>query len=138
MAFTELTWTNGLTATTPATTYVQDIGIVPEAESDQGWQVAKLSLTSPTTMAGSASVSETFQFGYSRAGAAVVAIGTFQTLVAVAAGTTGPLTAEVETPVTVLAAGLSLLAGDVLVLTITPTSTGTAVPAGFVAKVELQ
>jgi hypothetical protein len=138
MAFTEFAVDTGIVATTPGTTYLLDLGIVPEAESDQAWSVAKLSLTAPTTMAGSASVSETFVFGYSRAGAAVVPIGQFQTLVTVAAGTTGPLTAQIETPVTVLAAGTSLQAGDVLTLSITPTSTGTAVPAGTVAKVELQ
>ena len=138
MAFTELTANVGIAPTTPGTTYLLDLGVVPEAESDQAWSVVKLSLTAPTTMAGSASVSETFVFGYSRAGGAVVPIGQFQTLVTVAAGTTGPLTAEVETPVTILAAGLSLQAGDVLTLSITPTSTGSAVPAGTVAMVELQ
>jgi hypothetical protein len=138
-AFTEFAYEIlGGVATTPGTTYLWDIGVVPEAESDQGWQVAKLSLISPTTMAGSATLQETFVFGYSRAGAAIVPIGQFVTTVVVTAGTAGPLTAETETPVTVLAAGLSLLAGDVLTLSVTPTSTGTAVPAGAIAKVELQ
>jgi hypothetical protein len=130
-AFTALEYTFPLVA---AGTDVQvEIGVVPEAESQQQWQVTKIALIAPSLLTGATATAVTFQFGYSRAGAAIVPIGTFTTVT----GAGGNLAANGEVNVAILAAGLSLLAGDVITLVTTHVSTGTAIPNGTIARVEL-
>jgi hypothetical protein len=113
------------------------IGVVPSSNEvnrgnslDQTWSVTRMSLTSGTLMTGATATAVTFTIGYSRAGAAPVAIGTYVTI------TGTDLTANVEKVVAITTPPV-LLAGDVITLVTTHASTGIAVPAGVVAKVEL-
>lgn len=107
------------------------IGTVPSsAEFGQTWTVGKMSLTSPTLMTGATATAVTFTIGYSRAGAAVVAIGTLVTI------TGQNLAANTEVAVAVTTPPV-LQAGDVLTLVTTHAGAGTVVPAGLIAKVEL-
>jgi hypothetical protein len=115
--------------------FVLVLGEVPELpESAQsGWQALKCSLTAPSTLAGSTTLGITWTFSYSRAGAALVPIATY-------VGNTTPagdLVADLEKQATLVAAASALQAGDVLVLATTHASTGTAIPNGVLAKVEL-
>lgn len=107
------------------------IGTVPSsAEFGQTWTVGKITLTSPTLMTGATATAVTFTVGYSRAGAAVVAIGTYVTITGVNLTANTEMTVAITTPPV-------LQAGDVLTLVTTHASTGIAVPAGLIAKVEL-
>jgi hypothetical protein len=81
-------------------------------------------------MTGATATAVTFTFGYSRAGGAVVAIGTYVTIVNV------NLAANTEQVVTITTPPV-LLPGDVITLVTTHASTGIAVPAGLIARVEL-
>jgi hypothetical protein len=136
-AFTVL---EGQTVAYPAGTDTPELilGVVPDAESQQNWACVKASLTSVTLMAGSTTLGVTFTFGYVRSIAnvaqAFVPIATYVT-------NTTPgqdLPADVERQATLLAAAGSMQAGDEVSVRLTHASTGTAVPIGMNARVELQ
>lgn len=130
-AFTELTWVTPVIYAA-GTDFNMVIGVVPEAQSSQAWACVKLSITSPSLVTGVTATAETFTFSYSRAGAARVVIGTLVLITGV------NLAADTQNALVVAAAGALLQAGDVLTLQKTHASTGIAIPAGVVAKVELQ
>jgi hypothetical protein len=129
--FTEIVWSTPV-AYAAGTDFNFDIGVVPEAESDQAWGAVKASVTSPSLVTGATATAETFTLGYSRAGAARVSIATLVTITGL------NLAADTEVSFTVLAAAASLLAGDVLTLQKTHVGAGITIPAGVVVKVELQ
>jgi hypothetical protein len=131
MAFDDLQ--GSPTAGAAGTDSVIVLGEVPELPeaAQQGWQAAKCSLVSPTLMSGATATAVTFSFGYSRAGAAVVPIGSYVTILG------ADLPVETEKQATLVAAANALQAGDVLVLTTSHATTGIAIPANVIAKVEL-
>lgn len=108
------------------------LGVVPSNQSQFAWQAVKVSIVAPSLVTGATATQEVASVGYSRAGAAIVPIATLTTATGV------NLAANAEVAFTLLAAALSLQAGDVLTLTFTHAGAGTALPDGTTVKVELQ
>lgn len=110
---------------------VLSMGAVPSQESQGSWLVAKMSLVSPALVTGATATQLVFTFNQYRAGVLVAALGSFTT------STGNNLAAHVETNVPVTGAPV-LLPGDVIEVAVTHASTGTAIPQGLKAKVEIQ
>lgn len=110
----------------------QELGVVPENESQQAWQLLKIALLSPVLVTGATATALTFTFNQKRAGAQIAALGSFVTVT----GVTGNLPADTEVNVPITGAP-ALLAGDIIEVLPTHAGAGTAIPAGLVARVEL-
>ena len=113
-------------------TSVTILGDIPSTFSQPSYQVGKISLTSPSLVTGQATNFATFNVRQMRAGSSVATIGTL----ALNAGTV-TLPAEQETNVPVSGTP-ALLAGDTIDVQMVQSGTGLAIPAGVVAKVELE
>jgi len=119
-----------------AAAVVTIIGDVPTNEVETNWDAYRISLTSPALVTGVATNNATFNVRNVRGGAVQ---GTLATLT-LGAGTN--LAAETETVVPLstpqnVTATSNVQAGDVLDVQMVQNGTGLAIPAGVVAKVEL-
>lgn len=122
---------NPLPAQTAAgATSVTELGEVPSTFAQATWTPSKLSLASPSLVTGVVTNNVTFNFRYVRAGTPA-ALGTLT----LASGTN--LAAEVETAVPVTYTG-TLSPGDVIDVQMVQNGTGLAVPAGVLAKIEIE
>lgn len=129
-AFEILEATLGAVAAAAGTTVPAELGEVPVQESEQHWQIARMSVTAPTLVTGNASNSGTLNVRQMRAGSAVATVGTL----ALVAG----VNLAAETPVQIPVTGTpDLLAGDVLDVQYVQIGTGLALPAGTSVKAEI-
>ena len=104
---------------------------VPSTFTQPSFIVGKLTLTSPSLVTGVATNNATFNFRQMRAGSSVATIGTLT----LGSGTN--LAAETETNVPVSGTP-SLLDGDTIDVQMVQNGTGLAIPAGVVARAELE
>lgn len=129
MSFTVLQANTDINTAATDATWV--IGAVPGTFSTGNYTPVKLSITSPSLVTGASATQNTLTFKRYRG---AVDQGTFATFVT-STGNDLPALTEVVIPVT---AGTTFNAGDVVTVAKTHTSTGTALPAGLLFKVEIQ
>lgn len=125
-----------LEATLPAqaaagATVITEVGVVPSTFTQPSYAAGKISLSSPTLVTGVATNNATFNVRQVRAGTVIATIGTLT----LGAGTN--LAAETETNVPITGTP-NLLDGDILDVQMVQNGTGLAIPAGIVAKVEVE
>lgn len=129
-AFQLLEATLGAVAAAAGTTVPAELGEVPLNESEQNWQLQRLSVTTPTLVTGNATNSGTINIRQMRAGAVIATVGTL----ALVAG----VNLAAETPVNIPISGAPVLvAGDVLDVQYVQIGTGLALPAGTAVKAEI-
>jgi hypothetical protein len=129
-AFQILEASLGAVAAAAGTTVPGILGEVPVQESEQHWQISRMSVTAPTLVTGNNTNSGTLNVRQMRAGAQVAVVGTLALVTGV--------NLAAETPVQIPTTGTpDLLAGDVLEVQYVQIGTGLALPAGTEVKAEI-